>query len=108
MRGIHARSDRVAQKRRIVLRACKILSSIFAAATGTFPNRRHILIAESGRNDSPYRIPCPTGYGKTEGNRVKAVKRKDNNMGCFCNLFDNNEWIWILILLCILFCCCGH
>lgn len=29
-------------------------------------------------------------------------------MGCFCNLFDNNEWIWILILLCILFCCCGH
>lgn len=37
-----------------------------------------------------------------------AVKRKDINMGCFCNLFDNNEWIWILILLCILFCCCGH
>lgn len=29
-------------------------------------------------------------------------------MGCFCNIFENNEWIWILILFLILFCgCCN-
>ena len=29
-------------------------------------------------------------------------------MGCFCNIFENNELIWVLILLLILFCSCCH
>ncbi len=30
------------------------------------------------------------------------------NNNCFCNLFDNNSCIWIIIIaLLILSCCCG-
>lgn len=45
-----------------------------------------------------------SGLSKPE----KVHEGKDKNMGCFCNIFENNEWIWILILLLILFCgCCN-
>lgn len=25
---------------------------------------------------------------------------------CLCNVFDNNNWIWIVLIV-LLFCCCG-
>ncbi|CCZ20881.1 unknown [Candidatus Apopatosoma intestinale] len=28
-------------------------------------------------------------------------------MNCLCNLFDNNNCIWILVIACILICCCN-
>ena len=26
---------------------------------------------------------------------------------CLCNIFDNNNWIWIAIIVLLFFCCCG-
>ncbi len=40
-------------------------------------------------------LPLPTSYyGRFTMNN------------CLCNIFDNNNWIWILIIV-LLFTCCG-
>ena len=26
---------------------------------------------------------------------------------CLCNVFDNNNWIWIAIIILLFLCCCG-
>ena len=26
---------------------------------------------------------------------------------CLCNVFDNNNWIWIILIVLLFSCCCG-
>ena len=26
---------------------------------------------------------------------------------CLCNVFDNNNWIWIILIVLLFLCCCG-
>lgn len=26
---------------------------------------------------------------------------------CLCNVFDNNNWIWIALIVLLFVCCCG-
>ena len=54
----------------------------------TFGGLRHILIMETG---SPLQI--------------LSIRRFLRN-NCLCNVFDNNNWIWIILIV-LLFLCCG-
>ena len=26
---------------------------------------------------------------------------------CLCNVFDNNNWVWIILIVLFFLCCCG-
>ena len=49
---------------------------------------RHILIVETG-------FPL----------QIHSIRRFLMN-NCLCNVFDNNNWIWIILIV-LLFLCCG-
>ena len=35
------------------------------------------------------------------------IFRRHTMNNCLCNVFDNNNWIWIILIVLLFTCCCG-
>lgn len=35
------------------------------------------------------------------------IFRRFTMNNCLCNVFDNNNWIWIILIVLLFSCCCG-
>ena len=39
---------------------------------------------------------------------IAVHRRREDIMSCLCNIFDNNNVIWLLIIVFLLIYCCGN
>ena len=37
----------------------------------------------------------------------KLQPRRFTMNNCLCSMFDNNNWIWIILVILLFTCCCG-
>ena len=56
----------------------------------TLASLRHTMIVETGSPRIHY-----------------FIFRRHTMNNCLCNVFDNNNWIWIILIVLLFTCCCG-
>ena len=67
----------------------KVFSAPVRQVSRTFFRLRHTMIVETG---------SPLHY---------FIIRRHTMNNCLCNVFDNNNWIWIVLIVLLFSCCCG-